>query len=509
MLGSVDRPGRFGRLIVIAFFVVLAISGVVGHDDYGLAWDEHAQRGLGLLVWNYVLQGDHDLLESIDRYHGPFVEVLLIGIERALGVRDIAAILEVRHLSTFAIFFAGVLAFYLLATRIAGSWRWGLIAAAMLAISPRLFAHAFFNSKDVPFLAVFIVGALTLHRLGERPSPGRALVHGLAVGVLLDIRVMGLLLAALTVPYVLAARSNRSGAIAATLSLITAAAVAVALWPTLWPDPARELLAAFAQMRQYPNQAPSLYFGERIAATELPWHYVPVWISITTPLAYLVLALVGAGRDLVAVIRGPRSWLRLEPFQPVTWIWLLGPVLAVIALSSTIYDGWRHLYFIYPALLLFAVRGLQALVRIRGTGGLLRVAVLVLLALSMASILLQMVREHPHQHVYFNALAGDRRTIKDRFDVDYWGVGYRAGLEALLDHDPEDPLLVLPAHPPAKQNAVWLSRERRARLRFVSDPLVAKYAISSYRFEPPDHGLPVELTLEAFGIPMLSVYRLR
>ena len=119
-----------------------------------------------------------------------------------------------------------------------------------------------------------------------------------------------------------------------------------------------------------------------------------------------------------------------------------------------------------------------------------------------------MVREHPHQHVYFNALAGDRETIKDRFEVDYWGVCYRAGLEALLEHDAEDPLTVVPAHLPAVQNQIWLSPEKRSRLKFVMDPSKAKYAISCYRGEPPNHGLPVELTLRAFGVPMLSVYRL-
>ena len=343
MLESPDRPGPFGRLIVITFFALLAGAGVIGHDDYGLSWDEHAQRDNGRQVWDFVLHGDPDLLNSIDRYHGPVVEVLLVGLEKALGPEDLAAVFELRHLGTFAIFLAGVLAFYFLATRVAGSWRWGLLAAAMLVISPRILAHAFFNSKDIPFLAVFIIAALTLHRFGEHPSTRRALIHGLILGVLVDIRVLGVLLAPLTVLYVLSLRPDLRGAAAVLISLIAAAGATVAFWPTLWSDPPDELLAAFAQMKQYPHEVPTLYLGSRIVGAELPWHYVPVWIAITTPPVYLVLALLGAGRDVAAAARGPRAWLQRDPFQLVTWAWLLGPVLAVVAFSSTIDDGWRHL----------------------------------------------------------------------------------------------------------------------------------------------------------------------
>gem|GEM_PF-5853037 len=38
----------------------------------------------------------------------------------------------------------------------------------------------------------------------------------------------------------------------------------------------------------------------------------------------------------------------------------MAPLVAVIGPRSVVFDGWWHVYFIYPALLL-AVRGVQAL----------------------------------------------------------------------------------------------------------------------------------------------------
>ena len=36
----------------------------------------------------------------------------------------------------------------------------------------------------------------------------------------------------------------------------------------------------------------------------------------------------------------------------------VGPILIVVLLDSVLYDGWRQIYFVYPALVLTAMRGL-------------------------------------------------------------------------------------------------------------------------------------------------------
>ena len=37
----------------------------------------------------------------------------------------------------------------------------------------------------------------------------------------------------------------------------------------------------------------------------------------------------------------------------------LGPLLAAIIFESTLYNGWRHLYFIYPSFLMMSMLGLH------------------------------------------------------------------------------------------------------------------------------------------------------
>jgi hypothetical protein len=50
----------------------------------------------------------------------------------------------------------------------------------------------------------------------------------------------------------------------------------------------------------------------------------------------------------------------------------LGPLVVVVVLHSALYDGWRQLYFIYPVLLLLALRGLVTVWRWRPSWPMLR-----------------------------------------------------------------------------------------------------------------------------------------
>jgi hypothetical protein len=75
------------------------------------------------------------------------------------------------------------------------------LGAALLVFSPRIFAEAFHNYKDLVFMNLFAVGAYTLTRLLRRPTAKRAAVHALVTALATDVRIMGLLLPVLTVGF--------------------------------------------------------------------------------------------------------------------------------------------------------------------------------------------------------------------------------------------------------------------------------------------------------------------
>jgi hypothetical protein len=289
------------------------------------------------------------------------------------------------------------------------------------------------------------------------------------------------------------------------------------LWPTLWRDPVGSFWHALQTMSRFPWDQRVLYRGALIPATDLPWHYAPVWIAITTPLAYLAAFAAGVPATLA---RWMREWRRPAPpsgaFELVVLGWLFVPVVSVIALGSVLYDAWRQLFFVYPALLLIAMHGgmwIARTARERWHALPVRAAALAALALAaidVAGVLRFTIAAHPHAHVYFNSLAGGVAGARFRYEMDYWGVSYRAGLEAMLRHDGGALVPYLAADPVGVWSAQALPYGERQRLRPVESLDHAKYFVGAYRLQQTEYAFPDAVhQVRVAGVPILTVALIR
>lgn len=505
-----SAPRLSHRAWVALLLAALVASGLLAFRDYGMGWDEVLQQQLGHAVYDYVVHDEPALLASDDRYYGPVVEMPLAALERAFDFGELRETYFARHLATFLLFVLGAYWLHRLATLLHGDPRWGVLAAALLATSPRLYADAFLNGKDVPFMVFFTGAMLTLAALLRRPGWGTALRHGLLCALAIDTRVVGLLLLPITLGFGVLALATAAPAarprIAGrwSLSLLAAGAFVVAFWPLLWSAPLTHLLEAIAQSARFPWDQPVLYLGAFQPATALPWHYVPIWILVTTPLPYLALAAIGIVATAVALVRAGRAGLRADPASLLPLVWLVGPWAVVVARDAVLYDGWRHLFFVYPALVLLAVAGARALVTLAGAR--LRTVVVGALILASAQATAAMVRLHPYQNVYFNGLDAPTRA-RERFELDYWGTSYREGLEHVLRRDGRERIRVWVANDPGMYNALLLPRAERERLVFVEAPAQAEYLLSNFRWHPADYPYPELYAVTAGGIKILAVYR--
>jgi hypothetical protein len=524
---SADAPAR--RWAVPAFFALVLLLGLLIFRDYGLSIDENQSRDNGMITLKHVAQkvapawvaADHDfdkyntpLAEYYDRDYGVAFETPVALAERLLGIADGGNKFLFRHLCTFLVCFGGLIAMYQLAARRFRDWRLGLLAALWLLLSPRLFADFFYNDKDAVFMALFAIATNTGVRLLLRPTAGRALGHALICAITIDVRIMGVLLPLATVALLAwrgvrgEVRWARVAGIGALYAVVLAGLV-VALWPYLWPAPLDNFLAAFEKMKTFRWGGMVLYRGSMVMATDLPWHYALVWLGITTPLLYLAAGLLGGTLVLYQLARQRwRLWADAAGLQDVLFLGLFaGPLLAVIVLHSVLYDGWRQLYFIYPAFLLLALRGWVAAARWKPRGAWWPRAFYGATALSLVLTAAQMVRDHPLQNVYFNLLAG--QPVAERYELDYGGVGYRQDLEYIIGHEPRPVVKVAGANP-AEFNRLMLPAFQRERLQFVENPDSADYFITNYRWHPGDYPYPFEAhQVRADGRRVHSVFKLR
>jgi hypothetical protein len=502
---------------------------------YGVSWDEPTDRTTGLISARYVAEllapawaqrqpafaGLPDFASYPDNDHGVLFETPLCFLELLLGLTDPRQVYLLRHVCVFLVFVAGVAALYGIARLRFGDWRLGLAASTLLLLSPRFFAEGFYNNKDLVFLAAFTLGIYTLLRLLQRPTLGRAALHGLATAAATDVRLLGCLLLPLTLGMLALelltgpAANRRRLLQAGPVYLLVAAAGTVAGWPYLWAAPLPNFLHAFSSLSNFAFDADLLYFGERVPINALPWHYIPVWVLLTTPVAYSAAALLGGLAYLVVLLRSRLTLLRRPEYRlDLLFLgWLLVPVLLVIVLHSVVYDGWRHLYFIYPALLLLALRGATLLGRAQrlSTGfRRLTLGLAGLAGLEAAFTLGRMVLMHPFEQTFFAFLPAE--VVEQQFERDYWGLSYRAGLEWVLAHDAAPRIAVTAAqHQPMLNNLAVLRPADRSRL-YLDPAHPQVYYLTAYRTRPepyPDSLGAEVYQLRANGVKILSVFQKR
>ena len=493
-------------LWALAVCLVAALAGFAALDDYGVSWDgavRGAQPRLGHLTLDYLTGGSDELFAFSDRDYGVAFELPLAAAERALGLEDRRSIYLLRHYLTHLFFIAGAFFAALLAWRMTGS-RWlGLFALLLFLLHPRLYADSFTNSKDLPFLSMLMIALYCLHRAFRRDTLGAFILCGIAVGLLTNIRIMGLML----FPAVIVMRGldfgyefrrperRRHLLLTAAAFILAAVLTLYATWPWLWGDPLGRFAEAVTEAAGFAGGGYTLFRGELVNPQSPPWDYIPVWMSITTPPAALLLALAGGAAALYGGLARPQDSLHNGPqrFELLLACCLILPVIAVIALDSTLYSGWRHLYFLYAPLCLLAVVGLQRLLaaagrvkpfpgrmfrgrKVPGGPAAVRGALYGAAAVGLVVIAVQMLQLHPFQRLYFNFLT-DRQTpeyLGSQYDLRSWRTWQRQGLEYLLERYPDERL------------RVYISSADRNDIDILPQAQRQRLAVNPDRAEPHD-----------------------
>lgn len=507
------------REAACVFFILILLVGIAIAKDYGISWDEKAMYVLGEQAYGYILNGTPYPTHVGIRFHGAWFEILQYAVQELFVLRFARDIFIVRHMMNFLTFWVGLVSLYAIGLRTFRSRNWALFAALMLLLSPRQFGHAFFNGRDIPAMAFFTLKMFTLLLFLDRPTSRKAVLHGITSGLVIATRV-GLLFLPLYTVLFLGFRIvldmvnsqrvpwKRYG-IYLAMYLITFAVATVAFWPLLWEQPIHHVVEALRNMLWEQSPAGGFYLGENVG--ELPWHWVPVHIVTKTPLLYIVLALTAVVHLFVAAVKRPSSLLIEHRDTFLFFLWFTIPIFTVIFLHATLFDEWRHLYFIYSALILLAATALRALLNMLRTlhttsGKALRIGLIACCVLSFSGTALWMVQNHPLQYVYFSLPS---RWIEGEFELDYWGLSFRQGYEWVLENDSDDLISVSVTSSPGWENLNILTRDQRRRL-IVRRQFDTKYILDNFRWQKYEHGIPDEFKVHSVwvsGMEVLGIYR--
>ena len=462
-------PKDLFQRIFLALSLTLGLILPLLSQHYAITWDEWMDSNIGSLVLKYILSGGQNTSYT-SFWHGYLYSSFFFTLVGALGgiIFD-----SLRHF-VFEGFFQtdhyfhffqlshlvnSLFGFYLffftgLCAKEVKGWRAACLALILIAVSPRIFGHSMNNPKDIPFAATYMLAAYFMIRFFKQmPRPGWKITGllSIAIGLSIGCRVGGIILIVYLFVFgglFYAYRRFKQKELLpltpwlgrALLVALYGYLIGLLFWPYGQINPFLNIFRALSKLSDFRFSVGNLLFQGRLQSiTELPWHYVPFWILITTPLVVIL------------------GWLLLGVFstvlqkdmdrKSVLFLVCMGvfPIATVILKHSVLYNDWRHLYFVYGPLVVLSALGWDQLFDMIEWKK-LRLGLGIFFLVLVSGPVIWMIRNHPLQALYFNNFVGGMPGAAGRYDMDYWGNSLRKAAEWLgdyhLSHYPDQPAVV-------------------------------------------------------------------
>ncbi|HFA50220.1 MAG TPA: tetratricopeptide repeat protein [Bacteroidetes bacterium] len=428
-------------IVFLLLTMLLAYNGGINGDD------EYQDKYSTDLVNYYSTFGADTSALYIKKgnmhYYGGFFDTVTGFTNKALGLEMYdAAYHDVRHIFNAVIGFLAMLFTALLAKEIAG-WRAGILTLAFMFLSPRFLGHSIMNPKDIPFALGYIASIYYMARLFKNmPGFNWKLALGVALGMALAIatRAGGFILVGILGLYAgldfLTKKGMKGLGDVKTVGLyaanvvgisLVALLVAVLFWPYALQAPFSNPFEALGAFEKLAVKIRVLFDGVNIMSDNTPWDYPLQWIWRTVPM-FTLIGFLGSLALLPQLIK------KYRPVPVVVALFAaVFPVFYVIYKDAILHDGWRHLTFVYPTMVVMAALFFVTLESILKENKMGKYGLYVALALLVLEPAVYIARNSQFPYTYFNPLSGGISHAFGNYETDYWGVSVRQALEWMED----------------------------------------------------------------------------
>lgn len=439
------------NFIIVLVFITMFVIGCFCFKSYGISYDDPNNRNFGYYNLNLISNFFGVAGQSCPEFscqvtiknhlniHGPFFEIFLVIIEKVFFISDnYKMIYLTRHFLTFLLFFIGLIFFYLLCQKYFKNWLLSISAVIFLFASPRIFADSFYNSVDIGALVGFIIASYTFFLLLEKITTKRLIIHAVVCAIAIDTRITNALILFVTSVYLIFLlyqskkpierfRLVKQILIFAAVSLLSI----ILFWPYLWENPLL-LFDSLVNSTTFDIGILTMFDDVVVKANKIPWSYNFVWIAISTPIFYLALFLIGFPIMVFKIFINGNNRIQ----NMYIFVSFLLPLILVIAFKTSLYNGWRHMFFIYPSFIMIVIIGLKNAYFFLKKINIFAMRIFIVITIfSFSNIVYNMIKIHPFEYVYFNSIAPNMNTICSGFDKDYWAMSYKQAFEYILEHD--------------------------------------------------------------------------
>ncbi len=565
------NSSKFAKTVSIIVFIVFVIVGLLSYRDYAISIDEPIHRMYSIVTYRWVNrtlfdrgvfinEGTEDLGNFEEKYYGVAIQLPLLVAEDIYQMvkhepMPVRSIYHMRHIYFHLIYILSLYCFFCLTAKIFHSDWAGILAVLMIYSFGRFFAESFYNTMDTVFASLCMISFFCAYKvLSAGCGTKWCLIFAVVTAFTVSSRMAGAMIPLGLMVLILMDRIRYRQPFPWKPFLLIAAAypIWILITPASWTNPLKfsfEFISAFSD---YHWNGVVLFEGKYLWKEEVPADYWLRWIGMTVPLVYQVFAVIGLFlfvRHIFKIIlnksnvdvsiqngaRGGLATCAAKPTQAclspcaslgseqlhlyydttdkillIMFVLFTGSLLYQIICHPTVYNSWRHGFYLYPLLITFAVYALLRLKQWKMRTGVICTAVT---SLSLVYHLILLVVNHPAQYTAFN-LIGQR--FADQYEGDYWGMSVFQCLNWILDQGSE-PVTVSPYYPRTKGmiyndlNMLTDEEQERISVAFVDSDyqivLKSGNGIFEYEANPEIEGYTEVYPVMSYGSEIASVYQ--
>ena len=455
----------FLKFFNILFIAILLIIGISIYKDFGISIDEKINRLNGLVNLKFLFnlfsfnhfddklfKNIPDLNSYFDRYYGAFFEILnIILVEIVLNIKNLSEVFYTRHFLNHILFLFSLYFFYLICLEFFKNKYLSYFGVILLYTTPRIFAHSFYNSKDLAFLSFFIIAVYFSIKCFKNLNYKNSLLLALTSALAMNSRIVAIYIPFLLSFFILLDCIIKNISIKEKIKyliiiLFLSLIFFLITHPFLWEEPFKRffelfnIFASFSGMNSYEV----FYFGKFYKTPYLPWHYMFVMFFVTTPLLITIFGFIGIFFTIKRLIKRLFSINESKIYNDIwrshkekiilyNFFLIFIPIFSSFLFDSVIYNGWRHLYFLYPLFIIQLIYSLNIfLVYYKKKNS--KKIILSLCIIVLTNNIYSLIKMHPYQHSYFNFLF--EKNANKLFEIDYWGLANKDALKKILKLDP-------------------------------------------------------------------------
>lgn len=437
---------KITKAVIVAIYLGFALWGILSYRDYGITYDEAAQRKHGLVALKYVIErwfgvenlpaylaNMSDNLQSYGfaKYYGIGIKIPLILVELLTGFRMTSQqIFHMNHLYTFFLFYVSAIFVYKIAQKLRFEDKYVILTVLVYILCPRTLADSFYNIKDSVFGSLLVIMLYFGLSLIEEYKVSTALGLAVSAAFCLNTRIVGAL--PLVISCLVFILKNGKINLKRLRQMICiglfAFVIYIVIAPAAWDNIGDYVYNVIRTFGNFDQSNAEIIGNVSYLQQNLPWFYTILFIFLTVPNLYIIFGGLG-------VLSEGAKYVRLKNIKEsiienrLTFV-LLVQFASVVGYDMIMrpakYNMWRHFYFLLIYLALFTVMGIRyAVSKFENFKHLL----IGFTIISLSMTVIWIVKNHPYEYMYYNPLVVF--DTEEKMTHDYWHASYHNILQKI------------------------------------------------------------------------------